>query len=287
MSSGSLTIVGTGISVGQLTTEANALLASADKVLYCVADAATERLILKLSPSAESLFKFYGEGKRRIETYKEMIDRTMGFVRQGKVVCVAYYGHPGIFVYPAHTSIKVAREEGYPARMLPAISCIDCLFCDLGIDPARGCQIFEATDLTIRKRAIDTCGHVIILQASALGDLEYSFNGYETRKLRKHLPSLGEYLSKYYPLEFEIKIYNAAQFSCCDPEIRDIKIQDLLTEEISGIGTLYIPPLESAPVHLEMLDTYDMRSLLDGWRLVPLNSRPDDTAETLSNGSGK
>jgi maleate cis-trans isomerase len=31
--------------------------------------------------------------------------------------------------------------------MLPAVSSLDCLFCDLGVDPSTGCQIVEATDL--------------------------------------------------------------------------------------------------------------------------------------------
>src|SRR5262249_40195363 len=56
--SGSLTVVGTGIAVGQMTAEARASIEGADKVLYCVADAATERLIQRINPSAESLYVF-------------------------------------------------------------------------------------------------------------------------------------------------------------------------------------------------------------------------------------
>src|SRR6266853_1887408 len=174
MSRGSLVVVGTGISVSHLTMEARSWICSAEKVLYCVADAATERLILKLNPSAESLYVYYGEGKPRRQTYQQMVDRTMECVREEKEVCVAYYGHPGIFVAPSHKSIKVAREEGYSARMLPAVSSLDCLFCDLGIDPATGCQVFEATDLLLRQRNLDVFSHSIIWQIAATGDLGFS-----------------------------------------------------------------------------------------------------------------
>jgi precorrin-2 methylase len=282
MSRGSLTIVGTGISVGQITMETRGYLASAEKVLYCVADAATERLILKLNSTSESIYGFYGEDKHRIETYEEMVARTMECVREGLDVCVAYYGHPGIFVYPSHKAIKIAQDEGYSARMIPAVSCIDCLFCDLGVDPAMGCQIFEATDLMVRKRAIDTNSHIIIMQVGALGDLAFSFKGYGARKLHKHLPTLGEYLAGYYPLEFGLKIYNASQFSICAAEIIDITVKELVNGSVKKIATLYIPPIDRPAIHLEMLDRYEMRHILDGWRLMPLNSRPSDGAKEFT-----
>src|SRR4051812_45276025 len=104
--------------------EARGWICSAEKVLYCIADAASERLILKLNPNAESLYHFYGEGKERGETYQQMVDRTLECVREGKSVCAVYYGHPGIFVNPGHRAIEVARKEGFDARMLPAISSV-------------------------------------------------------------------------------------------------------------------------------------------------------------------
>ena len=264
MTGGELVVVGTGVSVGHLTAEARGWISLANKVLYCVADAPTERLILKLNPNAESLYPFYGEGKPRKETYNEMVERTLVSLRSGGIVCAAYYGHPGIFVYPAHHSIKAARKEGFSARMLPAVSSIDCLFCDLGVDPSAGCQIFEATDLMVRKRTIDTASHVIILQVSALGDMAYSFAGYDSRNLK----TLGHYLSRIYPTTFKVKSYAAAQFAVCDPDIREIEIGELASDTVHGISTLYIPPLEAPPIHLDMLNEYKLGSLLDGMKLV-------------------
>ena len=138
---GSLTIVGTGISVlGQTTIEARAHMQQADKLLYLVADPAATHWIEGLNSTAESLQGFYGEGKRRIVTYLEMVEHILFYVREGKRVCVAFYGHPGVFVFPAHESIKQARSEGFTAKMLPGISAEDCLFADLGVDPGSdGC----------------------------------------------------------------------------------------------------------------------------------------------------
>ena len=196
----------------------------------------------------------------------------MECVREGQAVCAAYYGHPGVLVRPAHETMKRARAEGYPARMVPAVSSIDCLICDLGIDPVLGLQIFEATDLMLRQRAVDTTGHVIIMQPPALGDLGYSFKGYDQR----NLPSLGRYLSQFYPSDHGIISYHAAQFSIDEPKMTEMNVSSLLTEKLSGGSTLYIPPLRRAPIHLRMLDEYKLEHFLANARLVPLNYRPGD-----------
>jgi uncharacterized protein YabN with tetrapyrrole methylase and pyrophosphatase domain len=275
MVQGSLVVVGTGISVGQLTMEARGWIASAEKVLYCIADAATERLILKLNPNAESMYVFYGEGKLRKETYQQMVDRTMECVREGKQVCVAYYGHPGIFVTPSHRSIDLARKEGYSAKMLPAISSLDCMFCDIGFDPSQGCQTFEATDILLRHRVIDIHSHLVVWQIACVGDLGFSFSGYDCR----HVPRLVEYLLRFYPTEHEAVVYEASQFPVCEARVERIKLGELATHKITGISTLYVPPVSSRPIRLSELHQLELAYILDGVRLVPAESALSVTNE--------
>jgi len=261
---GSLIVVGTGISVGHLTLETRSWIISAEKVLYCVADAATERLILQLNPSAESLSVFYGEGKPRKETYRQMVERTLECVRLGQEVCVAYYGHAGIFVAPSHRSIALARKEGYPARMLPAVSSLDCMFCDLGIDPAIGCQMLEATDVLLRRRMIDVSSHTIIWQIAATGDLAFSLKGYD----RRNVPQLAEYLLNIYPPDHEVTIYEAAQYPVCEPVILKTKLKDFKDQRLTGVSTLYIPPKTRPPVKIAMLKSLGLESILKDKKLV-------------------
>ena len=117
---GSLVVVGTGLQVGHVTLEARAHIESADKLLCLASDSVTSEWLKTLNPSAESLQPFYAEGKNRLTTYNEMIDRILSCVRQGQHVCVAFYGHPGVFVYPSHASIRKARAEGLKQRCFPA-----------------------------------------------------------------------------------------------------------------------------------------------------------------------
>src|SRR5262245_35503501 len=108
---GTLYAVGTGIQLyGQTTLETESIIRSADKLLYVVADPLTAEWLKEMNPSAEDLYPLYGEGKLRIDTYTEMVERILSFVEQGLIVCAAFYGHPGVFVYPSHEAIRRARE---------------------------------------------------------------------------------------------------------------------------------------------------------------------------------
>jgi len=197
-----------------------------------------------------------------------MTDRILECVRDGNQVCAVFYGHPGIFVDPSHKSIRIARKEGFKARMLPAVSSLDCLFCDLGIDPSSGCQMFEATDLLLRQRSLDVYSHTILWQVAATGDLGFSFKGYDC----KYVPIVVEYLSRLYPLNHSVTIYEAAQYSVCEPGIHQTTLGELSNERITGISTLYLPPLEKPLLHLQMLERLGLKDILKGKRLIPVRS---------------
>jgi hypothetical protein len=100
-----------------------------------------EHYVSQLNPASQSLFGLYSSGKDRMTSYREMVERMLNPAREGKSVCGVFYGHPGVFVFPSHEAIWQARQEGVPAKMLPAVSAEDCLFADLGFGPAiPGCQ---------------------------------------------------------------------------------------------------------------------------------------------------
>jgi uncharacterized protein YabN with tetrapyrrole methylase and pyrophosphatase domain len=244
---GALVAVGTGIRmVGQLTMEALAEMRAADKLLYCIGDPIAEHIVRQLnSAGAESLFHYYAVGKQRIETYEQMIQRMLECVRGGLRTCVALYGHPGVFAYPAHEAIRRARAEGYQARMLPAVSAEDCLFADVGVDPAMtGCQSYEATDFMVNDRVIDNSASLILWQIGVLGDWSYSAGTYDTSSM----PLLLERLAKFYPLSHEAIIYEASVFPGCPAVMRQTPLYNLANSGVSATSTLYIPPARTPSV---------------------------------------
>jgi uncharacterized protein YabN with tetrapyrrole methylase and pyrophosphatase domain len=249
---GSLTIVGTGIQVaGQLTIEARNCIEHSDKLLYLVVEPIGEEYLRSLNPTAESLQIFYEEGKDRFLTYMAMVDRILEEVRSGRTTCVAFYGHPGVFVLPSHEAIRRAREEGFYARMLPGVSAEDCLFADLGLDPALpGCQSFEATDFLIHKRQFDERCSLILWQIGVIGVITYCYAEYAPT----NVDVLAEYLIQRYSPEHQVIIYEAAIFPIYDPIKVSVPLSDLVKAKITPISTLYVPPKKiDSPCDTEML----------------------------------
>lgn len=241
--SGSLIVVGTGIrSTGQLTIEAIAHIKVAESVFYLVADPVAEEVIQRLNPErSESLADLYEPGKARRESYREMVDRILDSVRAGRRTCAVFYGHPGVFVAPSHDAVQQARAEGYPARMLPGISAEDCLFADLGFDPATaGCQSYEATDFLINDRRLDPSSHVVLWQVGVLGDQTFQVEVQSSNPL----DLLIERLMKIYSADHRVCVYEAAILLRGEPKIDWLALSTLDISKLSIVSTLYIPPSE-------------------------------------------
>lgn len=239
-----LIVVGTGIrAIGQLTIETIAWIKAVDKVLYVVSDPVAEESIKTLNPDgAESLMRFYGENKLRNETYTQIVDATMQYLRDGQRVCLAAYGHPGVLAVAPHEVIRRARKEGFKARMLPAISAEDCLFADLGVDQVGGCASYEATDFLLNMRMIDPASHMILWQVGGLGDATYKSHNYNI----KGLEQLTSKLTNYYGPQHPVSLYEAPMFPGVEPLIRSGPLHMLPHGAPTPNSTLYVPPVSQS-----------------------------------------
>jgi uncharacterized protein YabN with tetrapyrrole methylase and pyrophosphatase domain len=252
---GELVVVGTGIKlVAHTTLEALDCIKRADVLLYGVNEPATEAWLRGLNASARTLNDCYAEGKRRDKTYREMADRIVAAVRTGAQVCAAFYGHPGVFVMPAHAAIRRARREGFHARMLPGISTDACLFADLGVDPGEsGCQMFEAMDFLACRRRFDSTTPLILYQVGAIGDASVGM----LQAPRHRLERLTAFLRRHYSEQHPIVMYEAAQFPVTDPRIKKIRLSALPRATVWPITTLYIPPKPSRPTDPAIMRWFD------------------------------
>jgi hypothetical protein len=240
--SGSLVVVGTGIGgVGQVTLEAAAHIERAEQVFYSIVDPVTECWLRERNPNAISFAGLYEEGKNRSETYAEMSELIVEAVRSGRRVCTVFYGHPGVFVEASHVAIRRLRREGYPARMLPAVSADGCLFADIGINPGQhGVQSFEATDFLLSRRRFDPTSGLILWQIGVLGDGD-------SRRRRycdpDRLAVLTRKLRRYYPASHRAVIYSASTFPTHPPRIRRVEIGRLPRLRIHPMEMLFVPGL--------------------------------------------
>lgn len=248
----SLVIVGTGIQWGgQTTLAAQRAIESADRVLFAVTDPWTAGWVRQLNPGAESL-SYPHEAPTRRHIYVGMAERIVEELRKGLRVCAVFYGHPGVLADPAHLALRQARQEGFPARMLPGVSSLDCLFADLGVDPGReGCQLYEATEFLVRGRSVDARTPLILCQIGSIG-ITRTFDTARPEQIRHGLSVLGEVLLQHYPATHQAIVYEASAHPLEPPRNEPVALGSLADIRVSDISSLYIPPLAPAPLDVRM-----------------------------------
>lgn len=251
MRAGSLTLVGTGIQFpDHLTIAARNTIAGADIVVYVVDNPRTDAWLHETARRAEPLrpLRPRDTTSQRLEVYEEMVDRTLEYVRSGLRVCAVFSGHPGMFSYPGHEAYRRALAEGYAAEILPAVSAVDCLYADLGLDPGyHGYQVFDATDFLIHRRVVNVESDLVLLQPAMVGDPDYE------RYRAPGLSNLVEVLTEHYGEDHEIILYTAATQSDETTSIVKLPIRALAEAALTKLSTLFVPPAHEPAADLDML----------------------------------
>jgi precorrin-6B methylase 1 len=238
---GSLACVGLGITLGShLSPLARARIEQADVVFAGVSDALVEAWLSRMHGDVRSLQVYYREGRSRRDTYRDMVEVMLAEVRDGRRVCGAFYGHPGVYAWAPHKAIAQARAEGFSAHMEPAISAADCFYADLGVDPGTcGLQSFEASQFMLYRRQVDTAAWLLLWQVAAAGDLSHArrVSGPELRAV------LVCVLQRHYPDGHEVVVYRAATLPFQQPRIERATVATLAGIAIDPEDLVAIPPL--------------------------------------------
>jgi len=268
---GELVVLGSGIEAVGFTSSDEMYIREADEVFYCVADPATVVWLKTLCPDAYDLYVLYDESKPRYLTYVQMSEVMLHYVRAGRKVVAIFYGHPGIFVLSTHRAIRIARREGYSAVMRPGISALDTLCADLGVDPSQpGMQMYEATDMLIRRRRPDPGLHLVLWQVGLIGKLGYRRQGY----INNNFSVLLDYLEAIYGAEHPVINYVGSRYPGVEPLVDRQTIASLRNPatqvRVTGISTFYLPPKDAAASDPQMLEQLGL--IAPGQRVRPTES---------------
>jgi uncharacterized protein YabN with tetrapyrrole methylase and pyrophosphatase domain len=232
--------VGIGMTLGShITPLGRSYIEKSDVVFAGLSDGIIELWLAGMHPDVRSFQSLYREGKPRMQTYRQMVDAMLTEVRGGKHVCGAFYGHPGVFAWPPHRAVELARREGYRAHMEPGISAEDCLYAELGIDPGKvGCQHYEASQLMLFRRVIDTSAYLILWQVGVAGD--QSTTRFRTSAAYRQV--LVDILARDYSLDHEITVYGVATLPIQQARIERLPLRALPDADIDMHVTVVIPP---------------------------------------------
>jgi len=246
---GSLTIVGTGIAVAtQLTAEARAAIEDAQDVFHVAGDEVASQWLDRLNSNARSLVPLYDSGGTRLEIYSRMAEEIVAPARVGRRVCAAFYGNPAMFARPAHEAIRRARADRIRARMLPAVSALDCLVVDLGVDPGdHGLLSYEATDFLLHRRPLDAACALVLWQIGVVGA-----TGPVRETQREHLDLVAGRLVSVHGADHEAVVYEASPYPLVEPFVERVRVGDLPSADVTPLATLYVPPSASPAIDDEV-----------------------------------
>lgn len=246
-------IVGTGI-VGthQLTREAEEVIRRCTRTFLIESGYGIAEYLQELNPDVVQLATLYEPGGNRLPTYRKMAAEVVSAAIAEPPVCLATYGHPWVYCYPTTLITRAAPLLGLHVEVFPGISSFDTLLVDLGIDIAfNGVQMYEATDLLLRRRPIQPDVTCIIWQPTIFGDPTYPTEPYTSAQFEP----LQDYLLRFYPPEHEASLVMTKTFPLTRSVVQHLRLRDLAAELERGpyAGTLYIPAVEQRPVEDDAL----------------------------------
>ena len=188
------------------------------------------------------LVPLYQRGKNRLDTYRQMAAQVMNDALTSAPVCFATYGHPLVYCYPAVLIQRAAKVLNLQIEIFPGISALDALLVDLGVEVATdGLQMYEATDLLVRRRPVQDDVPCIIWQADVFGVPTYKTH----RTSKQGFLPLQNYLLKFYPPRHPITLVVSRIFPLQRSIVETYRMESLALELGRGpqAGTLYIPPV--------------------------------------------
>lgn len=189
-----LYLVGTGIrSLLDITAE------TADVLRNCriVFDLTHQpRRMKRLNPNTVNLERLYWTGEECVDVYRRLVDLVLEEINRGPGVALATYGHPLLFDDVNMELLRLSKRGRFTCRALPAVSCLDTLSIDLGIDYGDGLQVFESWDVVINEHVLNPAIHALLLQ---VGEFGWERTGDTIPETKGRLRPLERYLRRYYP----------------------------------------------------------------------------------------
>jgi uncharacterized protein YabN with tetrapyrrole methylase and pyrophosphatase domain len=243
-----LNIIGLGVKIpDQITAEARDAMARCSRIFAIVQEPPLEWLPTGTSEpiSVTNVLGLYAEGALRTQNYDRVADIIFQSLRDTKSVGYVTYGNPLAYDSVAQNLVRYARQAEIPVRVVPGISSVDTLLCDLGLDMAPGIQVYEASWLVAARIRLEVTVAAIVLQVGSFGSLR---TNYRVRPEAASLNLLAEYLTQFYPKSHELSLVRSSGAAQQSPHIKKTLLADLCTVHSEDLlnSSLYVPPLGAA-----------------------------------------
>lgn len=231
-----------------MTLEVQSVIRNCDNVIYLVNEPAIKRWIEENSKKAISLDAIYFSFLERKKSYRAICDEVINITSKNHNTCFLMYGHPLILSNSSTQLIKDIQERSLDIEIevLPGISSLDTLFCDLCIDPGNGgLQAFEATEFLNKNYKINPNSHLILWQIGVVGVNSIIHNDNDLIGRSERMTALSQLKQKllyWYNEKHPIVLYVASMYPHIPFERLDVCLSKLDTVNIPRLATAYIKP---------------------------------------------
>jgi hypothetical protein len=244
-----LYIAGLGLkTVSQTTREVEAAIRASREVLFLDTGVATRAFLETLCPRVTPLYEqSYAEERPRVTAYQHMAARVMEAALDHPPVTFAIHGHPLVAAHPPFLILELAHALKLTVEVLPGVSAIDAILADLRLDPVvHGVQMYEATDLLLRRRPLQPDVPAIVWQ---IGPIETSLHSMRISRPERFTRFIA-HLCQYYPPRHEVIAIYSSPHPIMPPTIFRFALEDMpeYASEIHSGFSLYIPPASSRPI---------------------------------------
>jgi len=172
-----VTIVGLGlVPPDDVSPVVDRALRRANEVLFVEAGPATEAWLQQRCDRVTPLFsQVYVRDGARTGAYRRMAAETVAAALDHAPVVFGMSGHPVVGALAPFLIRDLCAVLGLSVAVLPGLSSVDALLGDLWVDPfVHGLQIYEATDLLLRGRALQPDVPALVAQVGNLGRGTYT-----------------------------------------------------------------------------------------------------------------
>jgi hypothetical protein len=195
-------------------------------------------------PEMESLLGLYGPDKKRMQTYREIVELVLEAAATDAPVAFATYGSSMVGTVPAHRILEEAPKRSLTVHVTNAVSSFDGIWADFNIEPFFGFEIWEATVFLRAGIEPDPRKHLLLPQAPLL-EVDV---GLDTEKMTIKTSSivhlLRDHLLAFYPPNHRvhyIKTGSGAGPRSLGAEVETLELRDLDHPGWNAGSTLLIP----------------------------------------------
>lgn len=189
-----LYLLGIGIrGLLQLTEEARQALSAARVIYVLHNDEHIVSSLEKFAPVRDVSDLYEGE-EIRAQVYRRISEELVSEAASGPGVAFVVHGHPLFLVSATEYTLELARERGLNVSLLPGISSLDTIFCDLEADLGYALQSYDATTLIANEYLVDPRVPLLVFQVATTMNPRVTYGEVNAAALQP----LVNYLLKFY-----------------------------------------------------------------------------------------